>query len=75
MKTFKITPKPKKLDSFKTAEDQGCPGYDVDASEDGCSIVLCDCTICSTNKTEQLQFLVDEISHVEKNCSFYHRII
>ena len=66
MKTFKITPKPKKLDSFKTAEDQGCPGYDVDASEDGCSIVLCDCTICSTNKTEQLQFLVDEISHVEK---------
>ena len=64
--SYKITPKPKKLNSLQPDPKLTCPGYDVDASEDGCSIILCDCTICSTNKTEQLQFLVDEIAHVEK---------
>jgi len=64
--TYKIKPKPKKLDSLQADPKLTCPGYDVDASEDGCSIVLCDCQICTTNKTEQLQFLINEIDSVEQ---------
>ena len=56
--TFKITPlkQPK----------QECCGYDVDANEDGCSIIPCDCKICTHNKTEQLSYLIEEINHVGK---------
>jgi hypothetical protein len=65
--SYSITPKPKKLNSLQPDPKLTCQGYDVDASEDGCSIVLCDCQICTTKKTEQLQFLVEEINHVGKD--------
>lgn len=64
--TYQIKPKPKKLKDLSQSMPVTCPGYDVDASEDGCSIILCDCQICSSNKTEQLQFLIDEIASVEQ---------
>lgn len=53
--TYKITP-------FKPAT---CCGFDVDASEDGCSIIPCDCKICVHTRTEQLEFLVEEINTVK----------
>ena len=46
-----------------------CCGFDVDANEDGCSIVSCDCGICTNNIKEQLGYLDKELSkYVE-----YHR--
>ena len=52
--TYKITP-------FKP---ETCSGFDVDASEDGCSIIPCDCKICVHSRTEQLQYLVEEINNI-----------
>ena len=49
---------------IKPIEQATCCGFDVDASEDGCSIIPCDCKVCSRNKSEQLEFLIEEIAHV-----------
>lgn len=55
IKTYHITP-------IKPAT---CCGFDVDASEDGCSIIPCDCKICVHTRTEQLEFLVEEINTIK----------
>ena len=55
IKTYHITP-------IKPAT---CCGFDVDASEDGCSSIPCDCKICVHTRTEQLEFLVEEINTVK----------
>ena len=53
--TYKIKPL-----NYKVKQE--CCGYDVDANEDGCTIIPCECKICIHNKTQQLEYLITEIN-------------
>ena len=44
---------------------QECCGFDVDANEDGCNIISCDCKVCTNNIKEQLGYLDKELSRFE----------
>ena len=59
MPTYKI-----KKTKNKTYPVIGCCGYDVDANEDGCVIVPCDCNICTNQKRIQLTLLIEEMNNV-----------